>query len=76
MPEQVLRFRSPRPSAAVSMNTDASRLVTPDARPLFMIADTISELASFADIDRYLRVDVDVARKDVDGGKIVLEVRV
>ena len=58
------------------MNTDASRFVTPDTRPLFMIADAIPELGSFADIDRYLRVDVNVARKDIDGGKIVLEVGV
>ena len=58
------------------MNTDACRFVTPDARPLFMIADAIPEFGSFADIDRYLRVDVDVARKDVDCGKIVLKVRV
>ena len=76
MPEQVLRFRSPRPSAAVSMNTDASRLVTPDARPLFMIADAIPELGSFADIDRYFRVDINVARKNVNGGKVVSEVSV
>ncbi len=58
------------------MNTDAGRIVAPYAWPLFMIADVNPEMASFANINRYLRVDISWAREDIDGAKIVFEVRI
>lgn len=58
------------------MNADKHCIVAPYARPLFMIADTNPKLVSFANIDRYLRVDINSAREDIDGGKTVFEVRV
>ena len=58
------------------MNANVRRVIAPYARPLFMIADMNPKPISFANTDGYLRVGINRARENIDGGKIVLEVRV